>query len=509
MDAWFRTGSCRKRNVSNDEPSSSSSTTSEAVSKPSSNSTLIAKKGKTYIRKYNPEFLKFGFVCSGSEEETLPQCVICFEILSNECMKVSKLERHLSTKHPECVGKSLQYFQMKKRNLSMTKSTMEKSSNQNKITTRISYELSLLIAKKGSAHTVGEDLIIPAAKIISNALFDEKSTKKINEIPLSNTTVKRRIDEMSQSVKESVISVLKQSEYFALQLDESTDIAGQASLLSFVRFEHNGNIEEEMLFCHCLPSTTTAEEIYKSLDNFITEYQLDWSKCVGLTTDGAKAMSGVHTGLIAKVRSVAPFVKWTHCSIHREALAVKGLGESLKQTLDDAVKIVNFIKSRPKNSRLFGVLCDEMGSEHKQLLLHCEVRWLSRGKVLSRLFELHDELRIFLMEDECDGKRASSFLDCVTDENWLKRLAYLADIFSALNTLNLTLQGKDTHMFLVQDKIEAMIVKLRRWAQKVENNAFDAFPVLHDFLETNEIKVDEPTAATLKDHLSSLASNLR
>uniref|UniRef100_A0A1B6DEN8 Uncharacterized protein n=1 Tax=Clastoptera arizonana TaxID=38151 RepID=A0A1B6DEN8_9HEMI len=148
------------------------------VSKPSSSSTLMAKKGKTYSRKYNPDFLKFGFVCSGSEEEPLPQCVICFEMLSNECMKVSKLERHLSTKHPECVGKSLQYFQIKKRNLSMTKSTMEKSSKQNKITTRVSYELSLLIAKKGSVHTVGEDLIIPAAKIISNALFDEKSTKK-------------------------------------------------------------------------------------------------------------------------------------------------------------------------------------------------------------------------------------------------------------------------------------------------------------------------------------------
>ncbi len=509
MDAWFRTGSCRKRNVSNDEPSTSSSTISRTVSKPSSSSNVMAKKTKTYFRKYNPDFLKFGFVCSGSEEEPLPQCVICFEMLSNECLKVSKLERHLSTKHPECVGKSLDYFQMKKRNLSITKCTMEKSSKQNRIITEVSYELSLLIAKKGSAHTVGEDLIIPAAKIISNALFDEKSTQKISEIPLSNTTVKRRIDEMSQCVKEAVINVLKQSECFALQLDENTDIAGQANLLAFVRFELNGNIEEEMLFCHYLPSTTTAEEIFKSLDNFITENELDWSKCVGLTTDGARAMSGSHTGLIARVRAVAPFVKWTHCSIHREALAVKGMGECLKKTLDDAVKIVNFIKARPKNSRMFGVLCDEMGSDHKQLLLHCEVRWLSRGKVLSRLFELRDELRVFLMQDDYDGKRASSFLDCVTDENWLKRLAYLADIFGALNILNLTLQGKDIHKFLVQDKIEAMIIKLQRWAQKVEKNSFDVFPVLHDFLETNEVKIDETTAATIKDHLTSLASNLR
>lgn len=70
--AWLQMGSCRKRNVSNDEPSTSSSTTSETVRKPSSSSSAMAKKTKAYFRKYNPDFLKFGFVCSGSEEEPLP-----------------------------------------------------------------------------------------------------------------------------------------------------------------------------------------------------------------------------------------------------------------------------------------------------------------------------------------------------------------------------------------------------------------------------------------------------
>jgi len=267
--------------------------------------------------------------------------------------------------------------------------------------------------------------------------------------------------------------------------------------------------EEEMLFCQSLSTKTTAEEIFKYIDCFIKENGIDWSKCVGLTTDGARAMCGIHTGLVARVRSIAPLVQWTHCSIHREALAVKGMDECFKKTLDDAVKIVNFIKARPKNPRLFGVLCDEMGSEHKQLLLHCEVRWLSRGKVLTRLFELRDELAVFLREGDYNGKFASSYFDCLTDNNWLKRLAYLADIFGSLNVLNLTLQGKDNHKFFVQDKIEAMIIKLQRWAHKVERGSFDAFPVLHDFLETNELKVDKSTATTIKEHLKSLASNLR
>ena len=61
-----------------------------------------------------------------------------------------------------------------------------------------------------------------------------------------------------------------------------------------------------------------------------------------------------------------------------------------------SIKIVNFIKSRPLHSRLFATLCTEMGAEHQQLLLHTKVRWLSRGRVLIRLFELRFEVKVFL-----------------------------------------------------------------------------------------------------------------
>ncbi|GBM79180.1 Zinc finger BED domain-containing protein 5 [Araneus ventricosus] len=173
---------------------------------------------------------------------------------------------------------------------------------------------------------------------------------------------------LSKSVQEAVMSVLKQSQYFSLQLHESRDVAGQPLL-----------------------TKTTGEEIFKCIDNFREGNEVDWSKCVGLTADGVRAMSGIRTGLVTQVKSVAPLVQRTHCSIHREALEVKGLDECPKNTLDYAVKFVNFIKARPKNSPLFGVLCDEMRSEHKQLFLHCEVQWLSRdlfGPYLLVLFKV-------------------------------------------------------------------------------------------------------------------------
>ena len=47
---------------------------------------------------------------------------------------------------------------------------------------------------------------------------------------------------------------------------------------------------------------------------------------------------------------------------------------NIKAVLDEAVQIVNFVKCRPLQSRLFKIICEDMGSQHTTLLLHAEVR---------------------------------------------------------------------------------------------------------------------------------------
>ena len=51
--------------------------------------------------------------------------------------------------------------------------------------------------------------------------------------------------------------------------------------------------------------------------------------------------------------------------------------ENLKLVINNVVKMVNFIKSRLLNAKIFRLLCESMGSTHETLLLHTEVRWLS------------------------------------------------------------------------------------------------------------------------------------
>ena len=65
---------------------------------------------------------------------------------------------------------------------------------------KASYEVSLMIAKQKKAHTIVENLVLPAAKIIVHCVFGDESVKKLNSISLSNNTVQRRIEEMSVDI---------------------------------------------------------------------------------------------------------------------------------------------------------------------------------------------------------------------------------------------------------------------------------------------------------------------
>jgi hypothetical protein len=130
-----------------------------------------------------------------------------------------------------------------------------------------------------------------------SAVVGEKAAKDLNLVALSNDTVKKRIDKISDNVKEQLIESICKSQNCSLQVDESTDSANKSHLLWNVRYEFEGNIIEDLLFCRSLIHTT-AEEVYNSLNEFLTSSGIQWSKCVGISTDGARAMSGRLTGLI-------------------------------------------------------------------------------------------------------------------------------------------------------------------------------------------------------------------
>jgi len=156
------------------------------------------------------------------------------------------------------------------------------------------------------------------------------------------------------------------------------------------------------------------------------------------------------------------------------------------------------VKSSATYTRLFRKLCEDMESDHKNLLYFTKVRWLSKGNVLSRVFELRDELEIFL--NDVKPELAVHF----TNSKFIACLAYLVDIFDSLNTLNLKMQDKEKNIIQFVDLINAFVEKLLNWRRKVQKGNLAMFSNLADISD-----LDEALKTDVAQHLENLESEFK
>ena len=451
-------------------------------------------------RKYKPEYLNYGFTYLVDKGIVKPQCVICNEVLSNESFKDNKLKRHLQTKHSKPSDKNREFFERKEQNLK--KQRIDSVSSHYictlKQATLASCVVAWHIARAKKPHSIGEKLIKPAAIEMVRLMCGDDVAKKLDIVPLSNDTVQRRIASMSLNVKEQLVSSIKQGGEYSLQIDESTDVSDDAQLLVYVRYLGENTLEEEFLFCRALETTTRGEDIFALVDSFMKEEGLEWNNCSSICTDGAPAMLGSRKGFTARVKEINPNVMTSHCFVHQENLASHRLSTELGNVMQDVIHIVNFIKSKSLNSRLFGKLCENLNAEHKHLIYFSNVRWLSRGKVLERFVTLRKEVREFLIQ------RKHTLADKLVDQKWLLLVAYLSDIFYQLNILNQSLQGPNIMLVDVSEKLLAFREKLNLWKRKIESQKTASFPVFNQFLEDMEEVCLDDVQIIMKRHLAAL-----
>ncbi|XP_067939772.1 protein FAM200C-like [Watersipora subatra] len=166
---------------------------------------------------------------------------------------------------------------------------------------------------------------------MAELILRKEAEKKLAAVSLLNNTVQRKISNMANDIKNQVVQQIKLSPFglFAIQLDESTDVASCSKLMVYACYVHNEEIKEEFLFCVPLEATTKAKDIFDVVSNFFDEVDLKWENVIGCCTDVAPAMLGTRSGFQTLVKKVSPNVKSTHCMLHRHALAVRTLPSSL------------------------------------------------------------------------------------------------------------------------------------------------------------------------------------
>ena len=120
-------------------------------------------QAKKKCRQYSVEYLKYGFV-SESHSQQQSMCLLHEKVFSNEAMKPSRLFEHLTKMHSDKADKNVAYFQSLREKFQKWKTIgnmFASTSQQSTDSLRASYNISLLIARSGKSHTIGEELILP------------------------------------------------------------------------------------------------------------------------------------------------------------------------------------------------------------------------------------------------------------------------------------------------------------------------------------------------------------
>ncbi|KFD54690.1 hypothetical protein M514_23393 [Trichuris suis] len=120
-------------------------------------------ESKRKCRQYSSDYLKYGFITAPNNKQLL-MCLLCNRVFSNESMKPSRLKEHLAKIHLDKAGKDFNYFislreKFRKRPTLSNMFSTQTASEMDGL--RASFNISLMIARSGKAHTNGEELLQP------------------------------------------------------------------------------------------------------------------------------------------------------------------------------------------------------------------------------------------------------------------------------------------------------------------------------------------------------------
>ena len=204
------------------------------------------------------------------------------------------------------------------------------------------------------------------------------------------------------SVTTKQITGLKKAKVFSVALYESTDLNDLSRLGIIARYIENNQIYEELCCLLPLYDTTKAKDILNAFTSYYTKHGIDLSKFFCVTTDGVAAMVGDKKRFIKLLENyVGRKLLNFHCIIHQESLCAKTSSLNLGAVLATVVKIVNYLVSHSSLvHRQFKSLLEEIDCEYEDLLLHSNVRLLSRGKVLTKFACCPKAIQMFLDEKQ-------------------------------------------------------------------------------------------------------------
>lgn len=278
---------------------------------------------------------------------------------------------------------------------------------------------------------------------------------------LSHDIPNEMMEIMAHDVLRTLLEEIKSAEFFSVIMDETADITvkEQVSICFRVVTE---NLEPEELFVGFYEtSKTTADTLFCLLNDVLVRFSLPIIKCRGQCYDGASNVSGIRTGLQARVQEKEPRALYIHCTAHVVNLVVQDVTKNITVCRNFMVLIrdmITLIRNSPKRLSWFKEFQNKDAPSLRPL---CPTRWTVKTASLQSIASNYSALMEFLedlsVNDKGDaGGRANGLLLHLQKFSTFFSLKLMLKFFSRMETVNTALQKSQLHLQSAKQMIDTL-----------------------------------------------------
>ena len=277
----------------------------------------------------------------------------------------------------------------------------------------------------------------------------------------SHTIIGEFLKVLATVVEEEQFSALKQSKFFSLLTDESTDISIKKQLVLVARYQVGTVMKTTFVDIQDI-FDGTANTIVEAIRAFMAKRFLDINKLKGFATDGASVMVGRHTGVATQLKQCSPSLISIHCVNHPLALAAAHAADHipyLQRFKTNLRNLFSFYQNSPV--RLSGLhaiqaLLDDPAIKLKEAK---DVRWLSHDAAIASLLCTLPSL-IASLEREATERgepTAEGLLRFVKSHFFIATAHLLHKVLPHVSRLSRIFQKEDVDFTLLKPCVDATI----------------------------------------------------
>lgn len=261
-----------------------------------------------------------------------------------------------------------------------------------------------------------------------------------------------------------------QPPFFSLMGDGGTDSSNKDLEVIYVRMLCNGKPVNKYLKIVELPNGT-ADGVNASFDQALFKVVNDWRNgLVSMGSDGASVYTGVHNGVVAKLKQSVPWLLGIHCIAHNLELAIRDcikdeiLLSSLRDMLQSVYKHYHYSSKALCELRELAEVTGEKIQKPGNLK---GTRWVPH---------LHRALKVFLKDYKVIHSHFQNTVAAATSSadmqgrarkiikehkfNTVLFACFILDVLECLSKLSMLFQKDNVTLTLAKDGLEHTTLKL-------------------------------------------------